>query len=241
MNNQSQVPNRPQPPVQQQYQTPIQQSQQPPYQQSQAPEQKPKKPWYKKWWIWVIVAVVVIGAIGSQVDKKDSGTSSSSPASSVAADEKADDKAEEKKEEKAEEQKEEKTEAPEVSKEDFIASCAEIDYATLSRNPDAHKGENMKFTGQVIQVYEDKSLFGGKSTTLRINVTPEENEFADGGYLWTDTIVADVDIPDGADRILEKDIIDIYGVCDGLVTYETVLGDNKSLPMILIKYYDIHQ
>ena len=42
--------------------------------QGQAPTEKPKKPWYKKWWIWVIVGVVLIGSYGAA-----NGGSSSKP------------------------------------------------------------------------------------------------------------------------------------------------------------------
>lgn len=35
------------------------------YQPIDQPPQQAKKPWYKKWWIWAIVAVIVIGGIGS--------------------------------------------------------------------------------------------------------------------------------------------------------------------------------
>lgn len=45
---------------------------------------KPKKPFYKKWWFWVIVAFLVIGGIGSLGDsnKKGSSAESSSKSSS---------------------------------------------------------------------------------------------------------------------------------------------------------------
>lgn len=131
------------------------------------------------------------------------------------------------------------TEAPTKSEQqlqdEFIKSCQTIDYKTLSRNPDKFKGQHFKFTGKVIQVYEDKNTF------LRVNVTPEENEFADGGYLWSDTILCTVNLPEDSDRILEDDIIDIYGTCQGLYTYDSVLSSKISLPKIDISYYHIHQ
>lgn len=232
--NQSQQINQPQ------YQQPMQ----PPF--PQAPTPAPKKPWYKKWWVWVIVGVLVIGAIGSQINKEpeSKATTSSSVSKDVNSDKQGkndkDTKEEEKKEDKAEvKETEAPEEDPEAVKADFIKSCTAVDYKTLSRNPDKYKGEHYTFTGQVIQVLDSDSIFNN-STTLRINVTPEENQFADGGYLWTDTILCTVTIPEGADRILKDDIIDIYGVCEGLYTYETILGDNQSLPLIDIKYYDIH-
>lgn len=219
---------------------PVQQPIQPPTQQPAQP--KPKKPWYKKWWIWVIVGVVVVGVIGGAFGEKTDGSKDSSGSSSSVSS--ASSGAEE---EKATEAKEEKTDAPESATEDpetvkkeFIDSCETIDYSTLARNPDNYKGEHLKYTGQVIQVLDSKSVFN-KTTTLRVNVTAEDNEFADGGKLWKDTIICAVTIPEGGDRILEKDVIDLYGVCEGLYTYETVLGNNESVPRIDIEYYTIHE
>lgn len=122
-------------------------------------------------------------------------------------------------------------------KENYIDSCREIDYETLSRNPDKYKGEHFKLTGQVIQVLDSDSWFND-ATTLRINITKEESEYIDDW--WKDTIVATVVIPKGADRILEDDVITFYGDCDGLYTYTSILGQKISLPKIDIKYFEIN-
>lgn len=44
---------------------------------------KQKKPWYKRWWVWVIVAVVAIGIIGA-MSSGDGGDSSDSSSSDTA-------------------------------------------------------------------------------------------------------------------------------------------------------------
>lgn len=124
--------------------------------------------------------------------------------------------------------------AEEQQKEDFINSCQSITFRDLARNPDSYKGQNFTFTGEVIQVLETPNLFSDfSSVTLRINVT--QNEY---GW-WEDTILATVELPDSADRILEEDIITIYGVCQGQTQYETIFGSTVSLPEIEIKYYSI--
>ena len=46
-------------------------------------------------------------------------------------------------------------------------------------------------------------------------------------------------VPEESDRILEDDIITIWGECDGLYSYESVLGSKVSLPKIDVKYYSI--
>lgn len=131
------------------------------------------------------------------------------------------------------EQQQEKEQQQEMQK--FTESCTTIDFDTLSRNPDKYKGNNYKFTGEVIQVSES----WGDTVNLRINVTKKSYEYLDGEY-WEDTIYATVEIPEGEDRILEDDIITIWGTCDGLYSYTSILGSSVSLPKIDIKYYQIN-
>ena len=116
-------------------------------------------------------------------------------------------------------------------KEEYIASCAEITYRELARNPDKYKGERFKLTGQVIQVVEPTFL--SDTTTLRINITP-----SDFGY-YQDTIIATVELPKNSDRILTDDILTIYGECRGMYTYTSILGQRISLPKIEIEYFEL--
>lgn len=152
----------------------------------------------------------------------------------IAAQEKAKQEAEQKEAEAAAKEeaqrKKEEEKQQKKSKEDYIASCQEIGYNDLARNPDKYKGQAFKFTGEVIQVVEPTF---GETVTLRIDVTKTEYDF------YTDTIYATVTVPDGSDRILKDDIITIYGDCEGLYSYESVLGQKISLPKIRIKYYSV--
>lgn len=128
------------------------------------------------------------------------------------------------------------TEDPQEIEQKFKDSCGAIDFKTLSRNPDKYKGNNYKFTGEVIQVQE--GWFD--SVDLRINITKEEYEYIEDVY-WTDTIYATVIIPEGEDNILVDDIITIWGTCDGEYSYTSVLGNSISLPKISIEYYEINE
>ncbi|MBP0985108.1 MAG: zinc ribbon domain-containing protein [Oscillospiraceae bacterium] len=114
-----------------------------------------------------------------------------------------------------------------LSKEDYIASCTEIAYSDLARNPDKYKGQAFHFRGKVVQTATE-----GNTTYLRINVT-------EGTYVWSDTIFAEVYLPKSADRILEDDIITLYGDCEGVYTYESIVGKQVSLPSISIRYFNI--
>lgn len=117
----------------------------------------------------------------------------------------------------------------------YKSSCQKIDYATLARNPDKYKGQRFTIDGEVIQVTE---ISGG--VLIRMNMTYTEYEYLEGGS-WDDTIVVVIPLAKTEDRILEDDIITIWGECEGLYTYETVLGSSLSVPRIRAKYHDLHE
>ena len=187
---------------------------------------KPKKPIFKKWWVWVIIIIFII-VLGSAFGKNNSAgdtTNQASQNSSVVAQNNS----------SQEDAKTENSSETQLTYEEEIATYGEIDFETLSRNPDKHKGEKLKFIGKVIQVQEPTF---GNTVQLRINVTKETYEYFDDAT-WTDTIFATVELTDGDDRILEDDIITFYGECKGLYSYTSVLGSKISLPKIEIKYWN---
>ncbi len=200
-----------------------------------------KKPIYKKWWFWVIIAVtlIVIYAIG-MANKGDSGNNNNNVTTSVeettvVVDETTAEPTTEKPTEPPTTAK--PTEDPAKVESEFKDSCETIDFETLSRNPDKYKGNNYKFTGEVIQVQESS---WGDTVDLRINITKEEFEYIDD-VMWTDTIYATVEIPEGEDKILEDDILTFWGTCEGDYTYDSVLGNSITLPKISIKYYELSE
>ncbi len=103
--------------------------------------------------------------------------------------------------------------------------CEEISYKQVARNPYDYVGKKAVFIGSVIQVIEK-----GLDTTLRVKLNKE--------YQRTDDIIyveyRRSNIRDS--RILDDDYIAIYGVLDGLETYETVLRAQASNPRIVAKY-----
>ena len=101
----------------------------------------------------------------------------------------------------------------------------------MARNPDKYKNDSFTFTGEVIQVLDDDYY-----TILRINVTPYT---VGSSTYYEDTIYAKVHLEDGADRILEDDIITFWGSCSGLITYESIFGQQISIPGMCIDYYEI--
>ena len=118
---------------------------------------------------------------------------------------------------------------PQISEEDYKAMCDTYNYKDIARNPNNYKNKYMKFTGQVIQTSE---AWG--TVTIRVNVTKNEYDF------WEDTVYATYKYSDeNESKILEDDIVTIYGICKGDKTYTSVLGSNVTIPSIEVKYWDL--
>jgi antitoxin component YwqK of YwqJK toxin-antitoxin module len=111
----------------------------------------------------------------------------------------------------------------------YIAQCNIYSYKDIARNPSNFRGKYAVFTGKVIQVQES-----GRRVILRTNVTKGEYGF------WSDTIYIDYTRwNDDENRILEDDIIKIYGELNGIKTYDTILGGEASIPWLIGKYIEI--
>lgn len=121
--------------------------------------------------------------------------------------------------------------APLMSKSEYMNKCRTISYEKLARNPDSYKGDYFEFTGEVIQVIQS-----GRHVDLRVNVTREDLY---GTTMYSDTIYVETKLLEDGDRILEGDIITLYGVCDGLYTYTTIFGATMSIPKIDAAYWNV--
>lgn len=120
-----------------------------------------------------------------------------------------------------------KEEQQKQEEKDFKANCKTYTYEQMARNPDKFKGTNVKITGEVIQ-----ALYNSNSVDLRVNITKK------GTYstYYTDTVYI-VYYPEiGEDKILEDDIITIYGTSQGDYTYTSTIGSRITLPLIYGKY-----
>lgn len=142
------------------------------------------------------------------------------------------------KEEKAEQEYEEyqkelaqqEKERQEREEKDFKADCKTYTYKELARNPDKVEGEKVKVTGEVIQ-----TLYDSGSVDLRVNITKE------GSYstYYTDTIYVVYYPEEGEDKILEDDIITVWGTSHGDYTYTSTIGASVTLPLIFAEYVSI--
>jgi len=111
----------------------------------------------------------------------------------------------------------------------FKAQCQDISYEDLSRNPDSYTGQLIKFTGKIIQVQES-----GTDAVYRINVT--EDQYG----LWDDTIYVAYSTAGTSSRLLEDDIVTLYGTYCGLYTYTSIFGASVTIPSVAAQYIDLN-
>lgn len=183
-----------------------------------AQNNKVKKKIYQQWWFWLIIVFLIIGIIGTSTGSNENVTTGNNTAVSN-----------NKSNNTANIQNEK---VPELSKEDYQKQCKKYDYKELARNPNNYKNKKVKFTGEVIQVQE--GWFN--SVVLRVNVTKGEYGF------WEDTMWVDYTYKDeNESKILEDDIINIYGEFKGQKTYTSVLGSNVSIPQVEAKYISLNK
>lgn len=133
-------------------------------------------------------------------------------------------------EEKAKKEAEEKAQK-EVEEKSFKESCKTFTFEQIARNPENFKGTKVKLTGEVIQ-----ALYDTNSVDLRVNITKKGNY----SPYYTDTIYVTYNTTAGEDKILENDIITIYGTSMGDYTYKSTIGAIINLPLISAKYIEIN-
>lgn len=116
----------------------------------------------------------------------------------------------------------EPTPEPTINPATYKKSCVKLDYNTYARNPDKYGEKNVYFTGTVVQVIED-----GSYIEMRVAVNDDYDKMIYVSYLLT------------GDRILEDDTVTIYGTTKGLITYESTMGGNITIPFIVAMYITI--
>lgn len=128
-------------------------------------------------------------------------------------------KAEEEAKKKAEEE-EAKRLAEEEAKKGYDTG---ITYNQIARTPDDYKGKKIKFKGKVIQVME-----GDGEVQIRLAVGGDYDKIIYGVY--DSSIVSS--------RVLEDDNITIMGLSAGLLTYQSTMGGEITIPSMLIEKID---
>ena len=97
-----------------------------------------------------------------------------------------------------------------------------VNYDQLARNSEEYSGKKVYIKGKVIQ-----SIPCDGYTTYLIDITK------DSYGIWKDTVYVDYLESDSSERILEDDIVTIYGIGRGMQSYTTVTGVDKTIPYIV--------
>ena len=118
-----------------------------------------------------------------------------------------------------------------VTNYDILTTAKERISQLRASQTDAEKAQEYKSSCTAGYSYTEVSE-GLGSTVMRVDVTQ-------GKYSWDDTLYVTYTPKDGESRILEDDIITIYGEMQPLKTYTTVMGASVSIPAIDAKYIEI--
>ncbi len=118
-----------------------------------------------------------------------------------------------------------------ISPEEYKSMCSTLSYSDIARDPQKYKGTYATFSGKVQQVEED-----GEHIILLVALTRGEWD------IWSNVIYVNYTRKDkNESRILEDDIITMYGKMNGIKSYTTVLGAQAQVPHLFAEYIVINK
>ncbi len=120
----------------------------------------------------------------------------------------------------------EPTDLIDLPEQQYKDQCKTYSYDEIARNPDKYEKCLAKFTGEVIQVLKE-----GDQLQMRVNVTYDE-------FYYTDTVFVFYTVANNV-NVLEGDIITMYGELRGMQEYESIFGEEISIPRIYVKFIEI--
>lgn len=120
-------------------------------------------------------------------------------------------------------------ESKKMSESEFKADCDNVSYKELFRNIKDYDGKRLHFKGQIKQVVSD----GESESEYLISVTKDEYDY------WEDNIYVILDRTNFKDKLLEDDIVEFYGECNGSYSYTTILGASEEVPKMSVLYINL--
>jgi hypothetical protein len=108
---------------------------------------------------------------------------------------------------------------------DFIASAAAIDYGQVLKEPDAHRGDRVTVSGEILQIKQS----GDQGFMLVWSSCDEFDICDDPVYVRYDGVRVQ-----GA----EGDKITVYGTVTGALEYDTQMGGTNYVPKVRARYVD---
>lgn len=116
-----------------------------------------------------------------------------------------------------------------MTEEEFRDQCIEVEYAELLRNPNNYVGQFIKYECRILQLLTESN----NEMTASANGKNSFNNYFDNlvhiSYHYTD---------ENDFRLIEKDIVVVYGIVDGSYTFISALGTTRTIPSITVLYYD---
>ena len=109
-----------------------------------------------------------------------------------------------------------------MSADEFKDQCKVVTYDELMRSEDALKGQDVTLKGTILQVVGEN--------TYRLAIDKPGESFSADAVL--------IRIPSNSDRIIEDDVMIIYGTSMGFESYTGLLGQSVTVPYIYVAYYD---
>lgn len=109
--------------------------------------------------------------------------------------------------------------APSISPAQAKASAITVPYDSLMRNNELYVGKIVHFKGRIVQVSE----ISATRYVLRIATEMQPYLGYSEGIIWVNY---------HGNRVLEDDIIEIYGQVKGLQSYKAILGNQITIPEV---------
>lgn len=116
------------------------------------------------------------------------------------------------------------------SEDEFKSSCQEIGYKKLLRTPDDYVGQRIVITAEVQQIID-----GGLFDDSKYYRVQTDND--DSGYFFDDEYFMYDERADDDMKILDDDVLKIYGEFTGLETMKRVITGSKDEVPVIKAYY----
>lgn len=120
-------------------------------------------------------------------------------------------------------EEQERLQSPEISRDEAKENALHLEYDTLLRFNEEYVGDIVYYKGEVVQMVH---RYGD---TYLLFITPDTGE-----WLNSDRLAVHY----SGQRILEDDVVEVYGVVAGLYEYEAVFGNQVIVPEIDALYLE---
>lgn len=195
---------------------------------------KNKPPIYKRGWFIALIVLIILYAIGSSDSSSNTASSTSTSASSTKAEvSSSSSSVTVSSSVESDSSTSEIPSTPTLSEDEYRAECETVKYKDLCRYPDQYAGKKITITGKVQQIMDANWLSSDKAWRVQTD--------NDGyGYYLDDEYYAIDKRPSDAIKVLQDDIVVIYGEFTGMTNVTRALTNTTDeIPCIDVVYVDI--